>query len=147
MKSDLFQELDFLIARMRAIGTSRANRALRPHGLKVRSYSVLSLACSSTPPTQRQLAELLSLDPSQIVPLVDELEQRQLVSRVPDPSDRRSKIIVASTSGHELYAAARQATKNSEDRTLRALSDHERDQLRLLLSRVIDSVKSEDDSL
>lgn len=143
MKSDLFQELDFLIARMRALGTARANRELKRFGLKVRSYSVLSLACGSPPPTQRQLAGLLSLDPSQIVPLVDGLEQRGLVSRVLDPGDRRSKIVVASASGHELYAMARQVTRASEDKTLSVLSMDEREQLRSLLSRVIANAEAD----
>lgn len=136
MKSDLAQELDFLIARMRSIGSSRANHALKPLGLKVRSYSVLSLACEQLAPTQRELAEFLSLDPSQIVPLVDSLETEGLVRRMPDPADRRSKVISATEAGRELYGRARQATALSEAETLRALNEQERVQLRELLNRV-----------
>lgn len=136
MKSDLSQELNFLVARMRSLGSSRANHALKPLGLKVRSYSVLSLACSDITPTQRDLAEFLALDPSQIVPLIDGLESGGLVSRVPDPSDRRSKVIVATAAGRKLYAQARKITKQNEDETLEALSPQERLQLRDLLSRV-----------
>lgn len=136
MKSDLSQELNFLVARMRSLGSSRANHALKPLGLKVRSYSVLSLACSDITPTQRDLAEFLALDPSQIVPLIDGLESGGLVSRVPDPSDRRSKVIVATAAGRKLYSQARKITKQNEDETLEALSPQERLQLRDLLSRV-----------
>ncbi|UYQ78002.1 MarR family transcriptional regulator [Glutamicibacter sp. JL.03c] len=136
MKSDLVQELNFLIARMRSLGSSRANQALQPFGLKVRSYSVLSLACSDFTPTQREMAEFLALDPSQIVPLVDGLETGGLVTRMPDPNDRRSKVIVATEAGRKLYARARKITKQNENETLEALTPEERLQLRDLLSRV-----------
>lgn len=136
MKCDLVQELNFLVARMRSLGSSRANQALKPLGLKVRSYSVLSLACSDIVPTQRDLAEFLALDPSQIVPLVDGLESSGLVSRMPDPKDRRSKVIVATDAGRKLYAQARKITKQNENETLEALTPDERLQLRDLLSRV-----------
>ena len=136
MTCDLVQELDFLVARTRSIGSGRANLALKPFGLKVRSYSVLSLACSDITPTQRELAEFLALDPSQIVPLVDALEKQGFVERTPDPADRRSKVITATAEGRKLYAKAHRATQESESETLSALSSEERDQLRSLLSRV-----------
>lgn len=136
MRSDLAQELEFLVARMRATGSARANRALKPLGLKVRSYSVLSLACDDVSPTQRDLAEFLSLDPSQIVPLVDDLEKRELVTRIPDPSDRRSKVVIATDAGQRLYVEARKATARSEAEALGMLSEAERTQLRGLLARV-----------
>jgi len=136
MKCDLVQELNFLVARMRSLGSSRANLALQPFGLKVRSYSVLSLACSDVTPTQRDLAEFLALDPSQIVPLVDGLETSGLVSRVPDPRDRRSKVVVATDAGRKMYAKARKITQQNEDETLAALSPEERLVLRDLLTRV-----------
>lgn len=136
MKSDLSRELIFLIARMRAIGSAHSNQALKSLDLRVRSYSVLSLACDGTNPTQRDLANFLSLDPSQIVPLVDDLEKRGLVNRIPDPADRRSKVIIATDAGQELYAKARQVTALSENATLDALSPSEREQLRELLTRV-----------
>lgn len=136
MKSDLSRELNFLIARMRAIGSAQGNLALKPLDLRVRSYSVLSLACDDISPTQRDLANFLSLDPSQIVPLVDDLEKRGLVTRMADPNDRRSKVIRATDSGRALYERARQATARSEDETLSALNTTEREQLRELLTRI-----------
>ncbi|MCW4465809.1 MarR family transcriptional regulator [Glutamicibacter sp. MNS18] len=136
MRSNLAQELEFLVARMRAAGSARANKALEPLGLKVRSYSVLSLACDDVSPTQRDLADFLSLDPSQIVPLVDDLEKRGLVTRIPDPADRRSKVVIATDAGQRLYTEARKATARSEAEALTMLSEAERAQLRDLLSRV-----------
>lgn len=134
--SELSGEIEFLTARTRSLGSSRANKLLAPMGLKVRSYSVLSLACSGLAPTQRELAEFLSLDPSQIVPLVDALENDGLVERTADPTDRRSKVITGTKAGENLYRKARLATAEGEAMALAGLSKSERETLRGLLARV-----------
>ena len=133
---DLASEIEFLLARARAIGTSHANEGLAALQLKARSYAVLSLACSSANPTQRELAEFLSLDASQIVALVDGLQDRDLVRREPDPNDRRSNVIVGTAAGRALCERAADVVARAEADSLAALSVAERDQLRELLARV-----------
>ncbi|MEO8095083.1 MAG: MarR family transcriptional regulator [Pseudolysinimonas sp.] len=132
----LADEIEFLAARTRAVGTSIANRRLAPLGLQVRSYSVLALASADLAPTQRELADFLRLDPSQIVAIVDELENARLVRRQPDPTDRRSKIIVATPQGKLVHAEAVAATRASEAEALAALTADEASQLRTLLRKV-----------
>lgn len=134
--SDLAQETEFLLARARAAGTGHANSRLLTLGLKARSYAVLSLAASGLEPTQRELAEFLSLDASQIVALVDHLEKTQLVERHPAPTDRRTNVIVATAKGMEMYSRARDVAQATEAESLAALSDSEREELRRLLSKI-----------
>lgn len=135
-ESSLAQEVQFLAARARSLGSGRANHLLSDVGLKVRSYSVLSLACSGMNPTQRELGEFLLLDPSQIVSLIDELEKRGLVQREVDPQDRRSKIITATTLGQELYEQAYEIVMSAEEDSLATLSKRERAQLRSILQKI-----------
>ncbi|WP_241985350.1 MarR family winged helix-turn-helix transcriptional regulator [Cryobacterium sp. TMS1-20-1] len=134
--TDLANEIEFMTARARSVGSGRANTMLAELDLRVRSYSVLSLACSGQNPSQRELAGFLSLDPSQIVALVDHLENRGAVTREQDPRDRRSKVIVATTAGRVLYRQARAVIQKAEDQSLRDLSTAEREQLRSLLRRI-----------
>ena len=134
--TDLANEIEFMTARARSVGSSRANTMLAELDLRVRSYSVLSLACSGQNPSQRELAGFLSLDPSQIVALVDQLEDRGAVVREQDPRDRRSKVIVATPSGHALYRQAQAVIETAEDHSLRNLTPAEREQLRSLLRRI-----------
>jgi DNA-binding MarR family transcriptional regulator len=134
-QSGLASEIEFLTARSRAIGSAITNARLADLGLRVRSYSVLSLAASGARPTQRDLAEFLRLDPSQIVSIIDGLEELGLVTRRSGTSDRRSKVIVATDEGVELAAKARQAARDAEDEALAGLTDVERDQLRALLRK------------
>jgi DNA-binding MarR family transcriptional regulator len=132
----LVTEIEFLTARARALGSAKANALLAPLDLKIRSYAVLSLACSGAAPSQRELAEFLLLDPSQIVALVDGLEQRGLVQRETDPQDRRSKVIKGTEEGRQLLARAAVATQQAEDQAMSNLTASERGQLRELLRRI-----------
>lgn len=134
--TDLANEIEFMTARARSLGSGLANIMLAEVDLRVRSYSVLSLACSGENPSQRELAGFLSLDPSQIVALVDHLEHRGAVTREQDPRDRRSKVIVATAAGWELYRRAAAIIQEAEDRSLQSLCPAEREQLRSLLRRI-----------
>ncbi|GAA1144936.1 MarR family winged helix-turn-helix transcriptional regulator [Nesterenkonia lutea] len=133
----LAREVAFLTARARVRGNALANELLSDLDLKVRPFAVLAMACSGTNPSQRELGDFLDLDPSQVVTLVDRLEERGAIRREPDPRDRRSKILVATESGQQLHAQAAERTRKAEEQTLQALTSAERDQLRELLARVV----------
>jgi DNA-binding MarR family transcriptional regulator len=59
------------------------------------------------PVAMRELADLLAADPPYVTLMVDDLEQRGLVRRMPNPDDRRSKLV-------ELTAAGRKAAGRAE---------------------------------
>jgi len=61
---------------------------------------VLALrALVSEPHTLRELAELLAADPPYVTLIVDDLEKRGLVRRLPHPEDRRAKLVELSAAG------------------------------------------------
>ncbi|MEH0109535.1 MarR family transcriptional regulator [Tersicoccus sp. MR15.9] len=132
-------DIGLLVAKLHAAGSVVNNRALADVDLRERSYSVLRLACSGLEPTQRELAEFLSLDPSQIVALVDGLEQRGLVEREQGRADRRQKIVRATAAGERIHAQAEAAVRASEREQLAALDDDEVATLRSLLRRALRS--------
>lgn len=136
VETDLASDLEFLMARAGAVGSARANARLEGFGLRVRSYAVLTLASSDVDPSQRELADFLSLDASQIVALVDDLERRHLVTRTSDPRDRRSNVIKATEAGRVLADQATEQLRLAEKESLKALSAAERNQLREFLSRI-----------
>ncbi|GGH44852.1 MarR family winged helix-turn-helix transcriptional regulator [Microbacterium album] len=129
-------ETAFLLARANAHSLAAAGAALAPFGLRVRSYSVLALAVAEVRLSQRDIAEYLRLDPSQVVALVDDLQRRRLVEREPDEHDRRAKVVVATEAGRRLHAEAHRAAHDAERDLLGVLQEHEREQLRNLLHRV-----------
>lgn len=132
----LTDDMSFLLARANALSISAGNAAMAPHGLKVRSYSVLALAVSEARPSQRELAEVLRLDPSQVVALVDDLQARGLVIREPDPADRRANVVTATAAGRTLFAAAESSARAAERRLHESLTEEERELLIVLLRRL-----------
>ena len=70
----LTDDVGFLLTRASGLAVRATNAALADVGLRVRQYSVLVLADDAQDGiSQRDLAEVLGLDPSQVVALVDEL--------------------------------------------------------------------------
>jgi DNA-binding MarR family transcriptional regulator len=132
----LGDDLSFLLARANALSLAAGNAALAEHGLRVRSYSVLSLAAGEPRTSQRELSEMLRLDPSQVVALVDDLQARGLVERTPDPSDRRANVVVATAAGTNLQLRAADAVGAAERSLHAQLSDDERMLLADLLRRI-----------
>lgn len=135
----LDDDLHFLVAKVRTKGVAQVNLHLEPFDLKASSYAVLSAASSGRRFSQGTLASFLSLDPSHIVTLVDRLESRGLVERVPDPSDRRTRIVEATAVGRKLDIRARRAVMAAEDAALSALSPEQRESLKHLLKTVADA--------
>jgi DNA-binding MarR family transcriptional regulator len=134
--SPLDDDVSFLLARANALSLAAGNAALAAHGLRVRSYSVLALAVGDARPSQRELAEFLRLDPSQVVALVDELQRRGLVRREPDPADRRANVVVATADGEACFAEARLAVRAAERELHAELSDDDHARLADLLKRL-----------
>ncbi|MFC8039034.1 MarR family winged helix-turn-helix transcriptional regulator [Paenarthrobacter sp. NPDC057355] len=130
-------DVGLLLAKLHATGSLLNNKALADYGLRERSFSVLTLACSGLEPTQRELADFLSLDPSQVVSLVDDLEHRGLVKRAQGKQDRRAKIIVSTSEGRRIHNKARAALEQCEQTQLAALNEEENAQLRALLKKAL----------
>lgn len=137
MAASISADAGFLLAKLHAAGSILNNRALAEFGLKERSYSVLALADSELEPTQREMAEFLSLDPSQIVALIDELEKRGLVIRAPGKLDRRAKIVSATAEGSAVFRRAETAARDAESSALAALSADEVGELKGLLRKAL----------
>jgi len=133
----LTDDVGFLLSRASGNFVRVSNAALVSHGLRVRSYSVLLLACDAEEGvSQRDLAAILGLDPSQVVLLVDELAESGLVERRPSATDRRTKLVVATGAGRQVRAAAVEDVASVVSAQLSELTSTERYLLRDLLSRL-----------
>jgi DNA-binding MarR family transcriptional regulator len=138
MGPGLSADVGFLLSRASGVVVRATNAALAEHGLRVRQYSVLALACGFPDGvSQRELATVLGLDPSQVVLLVDELAVAGLVERRPSRTDRRTKLVVATDAGRQAQAAAERAAAQAVSESLGGLTEGQRGQLRDLLAEVV----------
>jgi DNA-binding MarR family transcriptional regulator len=82
------------------------------------------------------LAEELGCDASNVTQIVARLETRGLVTRAPDPVDRRGRVITRTPAGDELNARFEEAFEFGRD-AVRRLSRSEQDQLTTLLRKAL----------
>jgi len=79
------------------------------------------------------LAEKLHIAPRSTTEVVDDLEQRGLVERHPDPADRRATLVALTTEGTAAATAIRTARTEEAERFFGALSPADRDHLSRIL--------------
>lgn len=118
----------FMLIRAGAVGRARGNAVLRDLGFRTRDYSILSTVATREV-TQKELASFLMLNPSQVVSLVDDLEERGLVRRTTSPHDRRAKIVVATKEGRRAFTRAKDLLERTHEDLLSPLTREERDTL------------------
>ncbi|WP_346618712.1 MarR family transcriptional regulator [Blastococcus montanus] len=134
----LTDDVGFLLSRASAVFVRATNAVLASYGLRARPYSLLLMACSAPAGvSQRDLAETLALDPSQVVSLVDELAASALVERRPSETDRRAKLVVATEAGRALCAEVVPVVEGAAAAQLADLSATEQLILRELLTRLM----------
>jgi DNA-binding MarR family transcriptional regulator len=100
---------------------------------------LLRIIAASEGQSQQTLAATLSVVPSKLVQLVDELEARGLIERRAHPTDRRTHALFLTANGEQLLATIGRLAREHEDSLLRTLSDSEREQLGVLLQRIAEA--------
>jgi MarR family transcriptional regulator for hemolysin len=68
---------------------TEADKRARAHGMTRAQWSILLRLQEQPGLLQKELAELLEVEPITVARLIDRLESRAMVERRPDPSDRR----------------------------------------------------------
>lgn len=85
------------------LALGRLSRRLRDtaagHELTPTQISVLFMVVRHGPLGLKQLAELEDLNPTMLSRVVAELERRGLLTRAPDPADRRAAVAAATADG------------------------------------------------
>jgi DNA-binding MarR family transcriptional regulator len=82
------------------------------------------------------LAQRAQITKQSMAELVAHLETHGYVERVPDPSDRRAKLVRATPQGSEVYAIARRFVKELEDEWSAQLGASKMRRLRALLEEL-----------
>lgn len=131
------QRLLPLIEHLARVGRRAAEITLEPGGLRPRHLIALKLLSERGPASQQALADSLSLDPSNVVGLLNELEERQLITRRRDSADRRRHIVEISRRGEQDLCSAYERLQLVDDDLLKPLSAQERATLYALLVRAV----------
>jgi DNA-binding MarR family transcriptional regulator len=111
-------------------------KRLAPLGLEPRHVGLLRNIMTAEGQSQRALGEALHIPASRMVALVDELEERDLVERRPDPEDRRVCAIHLTPHGRQLMGKVAKIGMEHEAAVTAGLSAKEREQLIELLRKL-----------
>lgn len=125
-----------------ALGRSsqQAQRLVRQHmteaGVRTLHYHVLASLADDGEGAQATLADRIGLDRSDLVTLLDELEELKYLERRVDPADRRRKIVAITPIGEKQLLAMDDLIAAAEADLLEPLTAPERKTLLALLRRL-----------
>jgi DNA-binding MarR family transcriptional regulator len=132
----------YLLSRTGKTARARLTERLAARGLRLWHMAVLAALADFGPHVQRALAARLSVDPSDIAKVVDELAVAGWVDRTRDPADRRRVRVTVTPEGRSALAALRSDAEAVQTDLLAPLDAAERDQLTALLRRVYDHLQA-----
>jgi DNA-binding MarR family transcriptional regulator len=101
-------------------------------------YRLLATLKESGPASQAALGRRSGIHLSDMVAAINELADRKLVERAPDPADRRRNIISLTAAGKRQLRRLEKQLAETQDELLAPLSPEERQRLTELLSRLLD---------
>jgi DNA-binding MarR family transcriptional regulator len=99
---------------------------LRVNGVSMWAYTVLTLLATGPMRTQAALARAAGADKTRIIPVLDELQERGLIERRPDPADRRVRLLAITTAGRRVFNRTRAGIRAGEERVLAVLPASDR---------------------
>jgi DNA-binding MarR family transcriptional regulator len=125
-----------LMIKLGRITMHRFTEALEPFGIRPRHVAALIELRDHGQLTQQALCGQLHLDPTNLVAILNELEQRGYATRRRDPEDRRRHLVEVSKKGIAVIEKVSQVMDGVEAELLDGLEPAEREQLEGLLSTV-----------
>ncbi|THA85318.1 MarR family transcriptional regulator [Streptomyces sp. A0592] len=101
-------------------------------------YAAMVALEESGPASQAALSDRTGIHRSDLVAVINELAERELVERAPDPEDRRRNVITLTPPGRRRLRRLEQILDTTQDELLAPLSAAEREQLTRLLGRIVE---------
>jgi DNA-binding MarR family transcriptional regulator len=134
----------YLLSRVGKAARGRLGERLARSELRLWHMAVLAALTDFGPHSQRELSSRLSIDPSDMVKLLDELSTRGWVERTRDVADRRRIQVTITNQGRSALADLTREAEAVQHEVLASLDEQERAQLHGLLLQVFRQLNSPD---
>ena len=135
-QEDSLGDLAFLIAQVGSHAQNSFGKQVETLGLRLAHVGVLKAIFSADGLTQRELGDTLGMFPSNLVRLIDELEEKGLVRRGHNTSDRRSYTLALTKQGQSMTSRLIALTEAHGERISAALGPPERRELTRFLRKI-----------
>jgi DNA-binding MarR family transcriptional regulator len=136
LPQELLKSTVFLLKRLGEAARAQTVAGYVAAGGSPYHHAVLALLAEGERETQAAIAQALGVDRSQLVGILDELEEAGLVERRRDPNDRRRHVVSMTPDGKRTLARHRAIIREIDAEFLASLSPTERAALHDLLLRL-----------
>lgn len=136
LPEELLAKSGFLMLRLALGFRARALHELEVAGFSQYHYVVLAVVGEQAHRAQATIAGALGLDPSQLVGVLDALEEKGLVARHRDPEDRRRHLVGLTAKGRQQLTRLRTKIDRLEDELFAPLDAKDRRDLHEMLLRL-----------
>ena len=128
-----------LINRVRVEIVDALDRELAKYDITAPQLIVLASIANKEADSAAAICKSISYDPGAMTRMIDRLEQKGLIRRVPHPEDRRAMTLELTVAGKALYPQLLTAKDAVQTQFLRGFSVDEARQLERLLTRMLDN--------
>ncbi|AKE40731.1 MarR family winged helix-turn-helix transcriptional regulator [Corynebacterium kutscheri] len=135
--ADLLESPSFQLERLRRRTRDEVEETLQHKDVSLREYWVLTCLAKADATSQSSLCDMLAIDASDMVRLIDSLEQKTWVKRERDPKDRRRQIVTATKKGRQAQKDLRDLVASAEDKALDESTSKQLKHLRKLAKSII----------
>lgn len=136
--ADPREVLGYLLKHATAKLAAATDAALEPLGIDGKDYGALRVLAHREATSQLEVAQTLGIDRTTMVALLDVLERKGIVTRRPDPADRRRNVVELTEKGVRTYEAAEVAHDEAERAFLAGVSPTAAAQLRRTLRTLLE---------
>ena len=140
------KEITGRIVRLASLFQQAYSGTFEPLGLNDGDYGVLAplrRAGAANQLTPTELAKHRMMTSGGMTAALDRLERKGLVTRVPNPDDRRGSLVRLTDAGRDVIDEAMTQHVLTEQRLVSSLDEQEQEQLRLLLRKLLNTIDTE----
>lgn len=131
------ESVGYLLKRVTAEIQAGVDRELEPLGLSYAQFAVMAQLFYKRADTPSAVCGLLQYDRGAMTRMIDRLEEKGLLRRVPDEGDRRTIRLELTKDGEALFPKLIGATVGVLNGFLDGFSEKEVDQLKVYLRRML----------
>lgn len=134
--ADLLASPSFQLERLRRRTRDRVEAVLAAENTTLRSYWVLTCLTADDASSQATLCSILGMDASDMVRLLDTLEDQGWAKRTRNPKDRRRQIVAATKKGRNAQKRLSALVSQAEDTALEESTPKQLKHLRKLAQAI-----------
>jgi len=112
------------------------SHVLKPFGLRMITYSALTIVADNPGMRQSELAKSLDMERPNLVGIIDQLQRKKWIRRDPAPTDRRAHALVLTELGQDLVARATEAVAEHDRMVFAGLTGDELKNLHQALQKI-----------